>query len=326
MFTIPTWPLDKPRAACSHAGMSLGFDHFDNSHRENFLSALLLLVMEGDSAAQELLVGLIRARAGVLDLGRLREFGREARFSKDEHDRYQRSDLWLQFDHGTVLVEVKSHGGWDPVSVAEQVRKQSAGSLVRSGETAKGVVLLAPRLLAQASPHTFLGWSDVIAGLRNLKSTSTLTNLVLRHLETHVERPMGFQNQPVADLAAAARTISCLREFLRTCARRVDGVPDSKELYLTGADGEPNRHDGWAWFGLSVPFKLVNSSYRVGVYTYPETPTGREEAKQGAWLEVYREAEYEPLVEQRFDATALAPQQLDAACADFVKAWNARKH
>lgn len=45
--------------------MRTGFGHFDNSHRENFCAAVLLLAMEVDDAVKDLVAGLVRSQLDI---------------------------------------------------------------------------------------------------------------------------------------------------------------------------------------------------------------------------------------------------------------------
>jgi hypothetical protein len=302
--------------------MKTGFGHFDASHRENFIAALLLFAMELDEPVQRLVVERVRKQTARVELGAFRGLGREARLPIDEEGAHRRADLWLLFDAGVVLVEVKSHGRWNPESVTAQLKAQaSGGRLVRTGQPIVNAILLAPRAVANHRADHYLSWSDLIRDLRNIESRSAVASAMLRHLEAHVERPIGVVDIDLGELDRAARTVACLHEFLRSCVEAVGGEPRVREIFLTRGDGEPNRWNGWAWHGVSVPFAKDGRRYRVGIYHYVETPAGQESAIKQPWLEAYEHDEQEPLVAHQLPTPSLTSESLDVARERFVAAW-----
>jgi hypothetical protein len=60
---------------------------------------------------------------------------------------------------------------------------------------------------------------------------------------------------------------------------------------------------------------------RLGVYRYTETPPGNEADQESEWLEVYRQNLQEPLLELKFDAKKLTPEDLNTAREKLVSEW-----
>ena len=125
----------------------------------------------------------------------------------------------------------------------------------------------------------------------------------------------------LTDLDRVTSTVACLRAFLQSCIDAVGGRYDTRALWLTGQDGEPLRADGWAYHGLSVPFRLDGAQHRLGIYRYVETPEGCEDGLEGHWLELDRGEEDESRVELRFDPADLSAKELARFRKAFIDEW-----
>lgn len=302
--------------------MNHGFDHFDSSHQENFISAMLLLLMECDEAVRRELCGLFLERAGVTEWEpRLVDLGRERSIRcADGIDR--RVDLWLRFPQGILVVEVKTTETWQADYIELQVERYRTGTL-RNPESAVGAaVLLVPRALDKAVGTGAVTWGAVVRHLRGLESASPLAERAITHIENLVERDIGIPEGAVMNVRETARHVGALRDFLVSCVRAIDGKPQGS-LWTTPGDGEPLRRDGWAWYGLSIPFSIGDETFRLGVYEYVETPTGLEVALKHPWLEMYRNCDDQNVVELEFDGN-LSPGHLDELRKEFVDAWEVK--
>lgn len=315
--------------------MKSGFGHFDDSHRENFCAAALLLTMDVEPAVKEVVGESVREALGLPESFEVMNFGREARLAvADEEDGYARVDLWLLFRSGDErrygFVEVKTHDRWSAEEVAGQVLDQaSRPRLARGGEQIAGSVLLAPdRLCArvrEVEPRVpTISWSTLIARVRAKCGDARLTQHVLRHLEAHVERPTGIANRTLSGFQEATTTIACLRQFLVSCVAEIGGGRASG-VNTTPGDGEPYRWNGWAWFGVSVPFSLQDEKYRLGIYQYVEAPPGEESARETLWLEAYVGDNPVPIAFVKFDPPTLGSKDLDAIRTSFVEVWRNRQ-
>ena len=304
--------------------MEHGFEYFDSNQRENFIAAMLLLVIEVDRDVRDALCRDFRKCVGLSAAAELRDAGREASLV-GESESSRRSDLWLRFDDGVGLIELKSHGAWDPVAVAAQLRDQAGGRLKNIPGKVLGVLLLAPRLLHTASTKNFLSWGTIVRTLRTASPKGELSKRVVTHLETYVERDIGLPEGGHMNVRETARQVAILREFLTSCFVAVGGTAESsRALYTTHGDGEPRREGEWGWYGISVPFKYHGESYRVGVYEYTETPAERSDAKEHAWLEAYQMNGGDLIVELPFDGS-LASADLEGLRSRFANAWSASK-
>jgi len=315
--------------------MKSGFSHFDDSGRENFCAAVLLLVMEVDHVVEELLAKLVRGELNIEETRPLLAYGREARLETSNDGGYARVDRCLLFGPTTDPVygflEVKTHDHWDASHVAHQVRDQAERRVTRSGaRRVQGSVLLAPeRLCARVrtvdSLVRFITWPRLFAELRALRSTSPLTDLAIRHLEERMDRPPGL-NRPMSldQFEEATTTIACLREFLVACIEGIGGNIQGEPMWLTPGDGQPRRGGGWAWHGLSVKFSKDGKKGRVGIYKYAEAPPGEDSARKTLWLEAYLGDSDVPLAFVNFAPTTLSSTELDAVGAAFKAEWAVR--
>lgn len=118
----------------------------------------------------------------------------------------------------------------------------------------------------------------------------------------------------------SARQYAELHRFLKSCLLAVDGVLESEDAVLmTPGDGEPLREDGWAWHGMSVPFRFRDLDCELGVYVYAQAPPGQEIGKTRAWFEAYG-GQNEPVVELPF-RPSLDPAYLEELRGTFIDAW-----
>ncbi len=313
--------------------MKSGFAHFDDSHCENFISAVLLIAMEFDDAAKVAVTDLVR---DALDIDRERpllSFGREARLEKSADGEYARADLWFLFgprpDSFYAFVEVKTHDDWAAAGVAYQVRDQCRRTTARNPRPVRGSVLLAPARLARnvrsvdASVHT-LTWPQVLSRLR-ANPPSPLTDRALRHIEDNMERPAGLDRpMTLNDFEEATTTVACLRQFIVECIEDIKGRVKGEPMHLTPGDGRPLHGSGWAWHGLSVPFSLEGRNGRVGIYKYSEAPEGADADRAKLWLEAYWGDGDNPVTFIPFAPRTLAAKELDAVRGEFASAWKRR--
>jgi hypothetical protein len=313
--------------------MRSGFAHFDQTHRENFCAAVLLLTMEVDDLAKQAVADLVRGALGISAPCELVSFGREARLATREDEPYARVDLWLLFRSSEpfyAFVEVKTHDQWDAASVAAQVRDQATRPrLVSSKHAIRGSVLLAPdrlcdRVRAADGTIPTLPWAQLLRTLKLLPTSSQLTQHAIRHLEENVDRPTGIADRTLNDFEHATTTVACLRQFLKGCIAEVEGTRLTG-FNTTPGDGEPLRWSGWAWYGVSVPFTLDEDKYRLGIYKYVSTPPGEESARDVLWLEAYAGDDPNPVAFLKFDPPTLAPPELDKFRAEFKREWSTRR-
>lgn len=302
--------------------MNHGFRHFPSNHLENFVASTLLLLLETDPHSRAALCRRLRSAAGLTPEGaELLDLGREATLT-GANGELGYSDLWLRFPEGVLLVELKKPG-WPVAKVRAQLERYRDGTLAKTGEPPIGAVLVAPRVLGGAAPAGFVSWGEVIRGIREAGPEGALAKRVIAHLEKQMERDIGLAEGGRMDVREVARQVASLKSFLRSCALEIGGDPEPDAIYTTPSDGEPLRRDGWAWHGVSVPFVLGRTRFRVGVYHYAEAPDGEEAALKHAWLEAYQANSDSPLVELPFDGS-LAPDDLDRLRTLFRDAWKGR--
>ncbi len=306
------------------------FSHFDGAHRENFCASVLLLAVELDPLVREALAARVRSALSIPEATPLVAFGREARLEETDDDTFARVDLWFLFGElGHAFVEVKTHDRWDAHHVAEQVRDQSSRpGLARGRRTILGSMLLAPQRLcdrvnALDATLPALSWRVLLRELRDLGSPSPLTTHVIRHLEENVDRPTGIADRTLEDFERATTTIACLRQFLLGCITDLGGKARVNGLYTTTGDGAPLSRDGWAWYGLSVPFTYAGRSCHLGIYKYVEAPPGQEGSRSKLWLEGYGGND-QPLASLEFNPKTLAHAELEAFRQRFAADWKAK--
>jgi hypothetical protein len=314
--------------------MKSGFSHFDGSHRENFLSSVLLLAMENEDAVRDLVARLVRDRLGIDVACPVTGLSREVRLGATADGKYARADLCLDFNASTgpfcAFIEVKTHEGWEDSHVAHQVADQASRTPVRVPRTVRGSVLLAPervcRLVASLDPKVrAISWRCLIDDLRALPAPSPLSKLAIQHLEENVDRTAGLDRpMTLNDFEQATTTVACLREFLVDCAADLRGNVHGEPLYLTPGDGKPRRGGGWAWHGLSVPFSLGGQRGRVGIYKYADAPISERAALDTLWLEAYLGESEMPVAFVKFAPATLATKELDAARAALNEEWKKR--
>lgn len=299
--------------------MNHGFAHFDAHRRENFVAAALLFLLETEPASSKALCTLFLSRAGLPDAP-LSDLGRETSLVSAQGES-GRSDLWLRFPDGVLLIEVKSHGAWSADDVAKQLARYREGTLAMLPGKVLGAVLLTPRVLGMRDGTRLITWGEVIRTIRGASPDGLVAARVVAHLERHVERDLGLPEGGRMNVRETARQVAALREFLKSCVRAVDGkLRTNDPFWMTPGDGEPLRNDGWAWRGMSVPFDLEEKEFRIGVYDYVAAPAGCDAATAHAWLEAYRGGKESPVVELAFEGS-LALADLDALRQRFVEAW-----
>ncbi len=314
--------------------MKSGFSHFDGSHRETFLAAVLLLAMENDDAVKEVVASHVRRELGIDPAAAVSGLSREIRLAATPDGEYARVDLCLDFGSVTTpfcaFIEVKTHEGWDETHVADQVTDQANRTPARIPRDVRGSLLLAPvrvcsRVAALNPRVRVLPWRRLIDELRALQSTSPLTKMAIQHLEENVDRAAGLDRPLTLNhFEQATTTIACLRQFLVTCISDIGGSVHGEPLYLTPGDGKPRRGSGWAWHGLSVPFSLGGRRGRVGIYKYAEAPPGEHGALDTLWLEVYLGDADTPVAFVKFAPVTLAAKELEMARASLEAEWKIR--
>lgn len=305
--------------------MTAGFDHFDGSRRETFAAALLLLCLEEDPCFRDLFASIIREKAQIPGAEALIDWGREAHLDTGQKKKRARSDLWLKFAKGAVLVEIKTHTRWTPAKVERQMIAQRGSRLHR--EPVREAVLLAPgpllrRVVVPDCPK--LPWQEILRAVDGIENPSQIVRLSSAHWSGDVARDYGLPasfNPLSFDTAAAY--IGCIVAFLHAAIERVGGKPDLETVWFASPDGRPKRHRGWAWQGTAVPGRIpgVGDVY-FGVYTYSEAPPGEA---PGTFLEAYRGPggnDDVPLVSIPFSPPDLSSQSLDAILERFVAAFS----
>jgi hypothetical protein len=305
------------------------FSHFDNSHRENFIAALLLFAMELDEPMKAAVANVVREKLGIAQSSRLLSFGREARLEVGAEGDYARVDLWFLFDADDpfyAFVEVKSHDDWDAESVRHQVEDQCRRTTVRNPRRVQGSLLLGPDRLVRrvGSSVKSISWHNFLARLPAGATRSSVVDHAIRHIEDNMERPAGLpRSLTLAEFEQATTTMACLRQFLLDCIADIDGDVRGDPLYLTPADGTPRRAGGWAWHGLSVPFVLKGQRGRLGLYKYADAPDVEREALDTLWLEAYLGEDEMPRLSVSFAPPSLSAADLQSARARFVVRWKA---
>lgn len=316
--------------------MTTPFGHFDRSHTENFCSAVLLMAMEMDPSVRSLVDKFVRNAAGLDPCyqGPV-AFSREHRM-RLEDGKPRRGDLWFWYRHEgktqPVVVEVKtSHrpASW----VIKQVNEYRHARVSRGGQKAKAVVLLAPTLLcdqvSRGDPTIgTISWSELLQAWRLLPTLSEIAHHAKAHLEGNVETTPGL-NDPLpgpVSLKDITSIFGCLRGFLEACIHDLGGKPLA-QTNLSAADGSPySNPDGWAWYGMSVPFKLRgNKGWLLGLYQHvgcPDDDVSKAYAESPK-IEIYRNGAFYCHVD--FDPQDLSPQTLASTREKVVKAWKAQQ-
>jgi hypothetical protein len=313
--------------------MKTGFAHFDDSHRENFCAAVLLLTMEVESAVQGAIARLVQSALGIEGECELVAFGREARLAAKDDEAHARVDIWLLFRKPKpfyAFLEVKTHDRWPAKLVAEQVRDQAGrASMATNTHEIVGSVLLAPARLclevASVDPNIpKILWPQLLRTLKDISPASKLTQHCITHLEKTVDQPIGIANRPLVGFEDATTTVACLRTFLTACIADIGGTRKNK-LNTTPGDGQPLRGGGWAWHGISVPFVAQGGQYYLGIYKYVEAPPGKESYLDTLWLEAYPDGSLVAEPELEFKPSSLSPDELDKVRALFKAKWCERK-
>jgi hypothetical protein len=305
------------------------FSHFDSSHRENFIAALLLFAMELDEPMKQAVADIVRGELGIGSDNRLLSFGREARLETGVEGDYARVDLWFLF--GTTepfyaFVEVKTHDRWSAEGVRHQVEDQCQRTTVRNPHRVHGSLLLGPDRLVRGvgAGVRSISWHNFLARLPAPAARSPVVDHAIRHIEDNMERPAGLSRSlSLADFEHATTTVACLRQFILDCIADIGGDVRGDPMYLTPADGTPRRAGGWAWHGLSVPFILKGQRGRLGVYKYADAPEVERAALETLWLEAYLGEDEMPRLSVSFAPPSLSAADLRTARAGFVAHWKA---
>ena len=140
-----------------------------------------------------------------------------------------------------------------------------------------------------------------------------------------MDRPAGVDREmTLNDFEQATTTIACLRQFLMECIADIGGSVHGERLHMTSADGKPRRGSGWAWHGLSVPFRSTSGKGRVGIYKYEEAPPGEENAREKLWLEAYVGDGDTPVAFVPFAPPSLSAKELGAVRMKLTAEWKRR--
>jgi hypothetical protein len=306
-----------------------GFEYFDGNQRENFAAALILLCLSEDAEFTGAFVRLVRNAAGLTPDARLEDWGREARLDPLDpaNERERRSDLWLRFADGIVLVEVKTHSGWDPDAVRAQLEAQRCS--VCRGTPVKSAILLAPsgllsRINGRKAPEKgkvpSLSWHDIIQAAAEIKPSSRLLELAREHWSRTVERDFALVG-PSAPLDQLAAQTACYVAFLRRAFLRLGGEPKGDSVWFSSPDGRPSSKDGWAWIGIAVPGSLprVGRAY-IGIYTYTAAPTNDG---IGVFVEVYAVGRDDEIVSLPLSQSELSTEHLHKCLDDLAGKYSA---
>jgi hypothetical protein len=302
--------------------VTAGFDHFDGSSRETFAAALVLLCLEEDPSFRAAISKLVRSGAGKSEASALVEWGREEHLDTGT-DQKRRCDIWLRFEDGIILVEIKTHSGWNPASVQQQLAVQRTSSL--GGERVLDAILLAPgfllrRLSAAKLPQ--ISWHDFLHAVAAIEHPSQIVRLAEAHWSQNVERDFGLSaSVEVMPLQAVAIQTGCLIAFLRAAIVRLGGTARSTDaVWFSSPDGRPGQLQQWAWVGVAVAGKLpgVGDVY-AGIYSYSAAPPG---GALGTFVEVYKKGDdYVPLASVPFAPSNLSSETLHSILSELDDAY-----
>lgn len=107
----------------------------------------------------------------------------------------RRSDIWLRFEEGILLLELKTRSNWDPAAVARQVDEQRRSKC--RGEPVQHSVLLAPRRLI-ARPELDgvprFSWRIFLDLARAIPDPPRILQLAIDHWSDNVETE--YQHKP----------------------------------------------------------------------------------------------------------------------------------
>ena len=300
------------------ADFAEGYDYFDGSQKETFAAALILLCLDEDAAFHSAFVELVRQHCGLPGLTKLIAWGREAAL-ESELERSRRSDLWLRFEDGLVLVEIKTHSAWEPSSVSAQMADQSASAL--DGVRVTAALLLAPdtllRRLRSPSSVLTLPWRTLLKTAEAIDHPTRILQLAREHWSRTVERDFGLPGPAVSFTDLASQT-ACLVAFLRAAFLRIGGEAQGDTVWFSSPDGQPRSKRGWAWIGMAVPGKVpALGRVYIGVYTYTAAPSSDA---LGTFLEAYRFGrDDEPIASIPFGYVDLERQSLEPTLERLVE-------
>lgn len=297
--------------------MTAGFAHFDGAHRENFAAALILLAVDSDPHFRAAFTSLIRRHSGLTTDAGLDEWGREETLDTGS-ERKRRSDIWLRFEDGLVLVEIKTHSRWNAVSVAQQLRDQ------RQAKDVREAILLAPTaLLRRCREFEFpkVAWYEFFDAIDAIQEPGGILRLAQEHWSQNVERDFGLPaGASVVPFEAAVAQTGCLVAFLQAAICRLGGKVQGNSVYFSSPDGRPSQRKQWAWIGTAIPGRIpsVGDAY-IGIYTYTVAPPGES---IGTFIEVYRKGEHDKaIVSAPFNPNDLSSEGLDCALEHFLREY-----
>ncbi len=300
--------------------MSNGFDHFDGNGKENFAAALILLCIEEDPAFRDVIARLIGDGTGLSRDAPLVAWGREESLDPNPELK-RRSDLWLRFPTGIILIEVKTHSGWDPSEVARQLADQRKSKF--QDKRVLEAVLLAPGQLLRRLPSTGfprVSWQTLIEAVSRIKSPARILELAWEHWSNTVERDFGIPSgSPSVRFSDLASQTGCLVAFLKAAILRVGGATRGDTVWFSSADGGPEKKAGWAWHSIGIPGQLpgVGAVY-CGILTYTEAPPNEP---RGTFLELYPQGKGVPLASVQFNPQDYSSTSLNTILDDFAAAY-----
>lgn len=296
--------------------MASSFAHFDASHTENFCSALLLLALEEDERFRAAFVRLVRKHAQAIEQSPLVGCGREDGLRTSD-DSLRRSDIWLEFVDGTILLEVKTHSGWSSERVAKQLRDQLTSA--RRGQPVRGALLLAPSGLLRRVQWPGISWQELLDRVKGIEHRTRVLDLAYEHWSEQVEREFGFDHAFAAQtFNSASMQTACLVVFLRNIIIRLGGKPRGQDVWFSTPNGCYRTRNGWTWFGVAVPGRIEPFGHvHVGIYNYTKVPPNEQ---PGTFLELYRDSDEDNAVKSvLFNPPNLTNESLEAALAAFVE-------
>lgn len=300
--------------------MTTGFAHFDAAHWENFVAGTILICLDSEPSFRDMLGTEVRHCIGQPRQVELVSWGREEPLRTLAGNK-RRSDLWMRFNDGLVLVEIKTHSGWSPASVEQQVLDQKKSRLF--GEVVLDAVLLAPGLLLRRISNTIpkLSWHELFDRLDRLNCTSDVMRLARDHWSQNVEREFGLTKETtMMSFESLAMQTGCLVGLLQAAVNRLDGKVSAGTVWFSSFDGRPRRRTGWEWHGIAVRGRLrtVGDIY-IGIYSYLKAPPTGE---TGRFMEAYPVGEEDTaIVSIPFNPASFSPDDLNAVLDAFVVAF-----
>lgn len=305
--------------------MTTGLNHFDGSNFETFASALILLCIEEDPSFRTTIGALVRHKAQMPEDGNLLiAWGREEPLVFVGASKKRRSDLWLRFEDGVVLIEVKIHSNWKTPGVVKQMIDQQTSTL--GSEHVHKAILLAPGMLVRRlATYDFpkILWLDFLRVVESIDNPSRIVQLACSHWSQNVENDFGLPTSTnILPLDGVAAQAGCLVALLRAAIIRMGGKV--KDVWFSSPDGRPHQTQGWVWVSVAVEgqFPSVGNAY-VGIYTYLAGPP---EGELGTFMEIYRAGnDEEPIVSVPFEPRNFSSECLNTIVEEFGVAFEAVK-